>query len=140
MKLPFIIQASQLQVDKTIWTLIWKTNSSPFKFLLITTTRKEKIYYEFTKLKSDITEIKKTFTQIMDHKCNSLPENMDSPKAQDHDTRVLTNKKDTPLEGGHYMVIVGIRTLKHEISSPKFYELLIKTKIKGDTALDLDNF
>ena len=31
-------------------------------------------------------------------------------------------------------------TLKHEIISPKFYELLIKTKIKGDTDLYLNNF
>ena len=27
-----------------------------------------------------------------------------------------------------------------EISSPRFYELLIKTELKGDTALDLKNF
>ena len=31
-------------------------------------------------------------------------------------------------------------TLKHEISSPRFYELLIKTELKGDTALYLKNF
>ena len=30
--------------------------------------------------------------------------------------------------------------LKHEISSPKFYGLSIKTDIKVDTALDLNNF
>ena len=30
-------------------------------------------------------------------------------------------------------------TLKHEISSPRLYELLIKTELKGDTALDLNN-
>ena len=30
--------------------------------------------------------------------------------------------------------------LKHEISSPKSYELLIKTELKGDTALELNNF
>ena len=44
------------------------------------------------------------------------------------------------LEGGHSTKIRGMWTLKHEISSPKFYELLIKTEIKGDTALDLKNF
>ena len=27
----------------------------------------------------------------------------------------------------------------HEISSPRFYELLIKTELNGDTALDLKN-
>ena len=31
-------------------------------------------------------------------------------------------------------------TLKHDISSPKFYELLIKTVIKVNTDLDLNNF
>ena len=31
-------------------------------------------------------------------------------------------------------------TLKYEISSRRFYELLIKTELKGDTALDLNNF
>ena len=31
-------------------------------------------------------------------------------------------------------------TLKHEISSPRFYELLIKIELKGDTALDIKNF
>ena len=31
-------------------------------------------------------------------------------------------------------------TLKHEIISPKFYELLTKTELKGDTALDPNNF
>ena len=30
--------------------------------------------------------------------------------------------------------------LKHDISSPKFYELLVKTGIKVDTDLDLNNF
>ena len=31
-------------------------------------------------------------------------------------------------------------TLKHEISSQKFYELLINTELKGGTALELKNF
>ena len=30
--------------------------------------------------------------------------------------------------------------LKHEISLPRFYELLIQIKLKGDNALDLKNF
>ena len=38
------------------------------------------------------------------------------------------------------MKIGGMWTLKYEIRSPNFYELLIKTEIKGDTALDLNNF
>ena len=31
-------------------------------------------------------------------------------------------------------------TLKYEIRSPKFYELLINTELKGDTAVYLKNF
>ena len=30
--------------------------------------------------------------------------------------------------------------LKHDISSPKLYELLIKIEIKGNTDMDLKNF
>ena len=41
------------------------------------------------------------------------------------------------MEGGHYTKIGAICNLKHEISSPKFYELLINTELKGDTSLDL---
>ena len=31
-------------------------------------------------------------------------------------------------------------TIKHEITSPKFYELLIKTELKGEFSLDLNKF
>ena len=31
-------------------------------------------------------------------------------------------------------------TLKHEISPPKLYEILIKKELKGDTAIYLKNF
>ena len=31
-------------------------------------------------------------------------------------------------------------TLKHDISSPRLYELLIKIELKGDNALNLNNF
>ena len=30
--------------------------------------------------------------------------------------------------------------LKHEISSPKFYEILVNTELKGDTDMYLNNF
>ena len=55
------------------------------------------------------------------------PENKDSQKSQDTTTTALTNKRATPLEGGNSMNIGGMWTLKHGISSPKFYELLINT-------------
>ena len=44
------------------------------------------------------------------------------------------------LEGGHYEENGGMWTLKHEISSPKFYGILIKTDLRGDTDMDLNNF
>ena len=43
------------------------------------------------------------------------------------------------MEGGHYTKLGGMWTLKHRISSPKLYELLIKTELKGDTVLDIYN-
>ena len=55
-------------------------------------------------------------------------------------TVVPSNRRAPPLEGGHPTKIGSIWTLKHDISSPKFYELLIKTELKEDTALDLKNF
>ena len=51
---------------------------------------------------------------------HSSPDNMDSPKAQDHDTVVLANNKTPPLEGEHYMKIGGMWTLKHEIRLPNY--------------------
>ena len=55
-------------------------------------------------------------------------------------TVVPSKKRDISLDGGGSTKIGDMWTLKHEISSPKFYELLIKTKLKVDTALDLKNF
>ena len=65
---------------------------------------------------------------------------MHSPMAHDTTTVVPDKKKDTPLEGGHSTKISAMWNLKHEIRSPKFYELLIKTELKGDTAMYLKNF
>ena len=76
----------------------------------------------------------------MVHNNNSSPYNVESSKAQDSDTVVTTNNKDPPLEGVNSIKIDGIWTLKHEIVSSKLYEILIKTQIKGYTAVDLKNF
>ena len=48
-------------------------------------------------------------------------------------TLVPTNRRTPPLEGGHYTNIGDMRTLNHDISSQKFYELLIRPELKGDT-------
>ena len=70
----------------------------------------------------------------------SLPDNKDSPKPQDPTTVVPDNSRDPPLHGGHSTKIGGMWNLKHEISSPKFHKLLIKTELQGDTDLGLNNF
>ena len=49
-------------------------------------------------------------------------------------------RRDPPLDGGKSAKNGGMWTLKHDISSPNSYELLIKTEIKVDTALDLKKF
>ena len=70
----------------------------------------------------------------------SSPDNKDSPKYQNPTTVVPDKKKDPSLEGGYYTKIGVIWTLKHEIISPKLYDLLINIELKGDTDMDLKNF
>ena len=65
---------------------------------------------------------------------------MDFPKYQDPTTVVPNNKNNPPLEGVHSKKIGEICTLKHDIISPKIYELLISTELKGGTDMDLKNF
>ena len=65
---------------------------------------------------------------------------MDSSKSQYSTATVLSNNKVSPLEGGHSKKIGVMWTLKHEIISPKFYELPIKKNLKDDTGMDFLNF
>ena len=67
------------------------------------------------------------------------PEKKDSPKAKDPTTEVPAKNKAPQLEDGHPTKICGTCNIKHEIRSPKFYELLIKTELAGETALYLKN-
>ena len=53
---------------------------------------------------------------------------------------VPANKNATPLEGGCSTKIGGMWNLKHEISSPKFYEILINIELNGSIDMDLKNF
>ena len=86
------------------------------------------------KLASDLTGmIASMMDQINIYK--SSPYSKGSPKTHDPTTEVAANKKAPPLEGGHYTKNGGIWNIKNEISSPKFYELLIKTELKGYTAM-----
>ena len=79
---------------------------------------------------------------MMDQTNNSKssPTKNDTSTPLEPTTMVTTNRRATPLEVGHSIKIGGTWNLKHEISSPKFYEILTKTELKGDTALDIKNF
>ena len=87
------------------------------------------------KMKTDekltqLTENLQVFTALMMYQTSiskSSPTKNDTSNPPDPTTVVLTNMRDPPLEEGHYTRIGGMWTLKHEIISPKFYELLIKT-------------
>ena len=68
----------------------------------------------------------------------SSSENKDSPKAQNPTIVVPDNNKSPPLGGGNSTKKCCMWSLKHEIISPKFYELLIKTERKGETDLNLN--
>ena len=70
----------------------------------------------------------------------SSPSQKDTSTPPYPTTTVQNNRRDPPLEGGISDKIRCMWTLKHKISSPKFYELLINTELKGDTDLDLKNF
>ena len=54
------------------------------------------------------------------------PEKKDSTKYQYPTTMVPDNYNSPPLLRGHYTNNGGMWNLKHEIRSPKFYEIIIK--------------
>ena len=78
------------------------------------------------KLTEDLTEMITSMTDQIKISRSSL-DKKDSTKAQYPTTVLPANKRAPPLKGGHYTNIGGMWTLKHETSSPKFYELLIGT-------------
>ena len=70
----------------------------------------------------------------------SSPTQKDTSTILDPITVVPSNRRAPSLEGEHSTKIGGMMTLKHEISSSKFYELLTKRELKGYTTLDIKNF
>ena len=94
------------------------------------------------KLKVLTENLKKLTTFMMDQ--TNIPKSSLAKKytltPPEPTTVVQTNTRDPPLEGGNSSDIGGMLTLKHEISSPKVYVLLINTELKGDTALDIKHF
>ena len=83
-----------------------------------------------------------TITSMMDNinMHNFLPSQKDYPKTRDPTTVVPANKGAPPLDGEHYKNIGGMWNIKHEISSPNFYELLINTELSGYTDLVVKKF
>ena len=69
-----------------------------------------------------------------------MPTNKDPPNPLEPTTVVPANRRAPSLYGGKSTKNGGIWTLKHEISSPNFFEILINTELKGYTALGLKNF
>ena len=59
-----------------------------------------------------------------------FPAQKDALTPPDPTTVVIANRRDPPLDGLHYTKTYEMCTLKYQISSPKFYDLLIKKKIK----------
>ena len=83
------------------------------------------------KLKNITEELKfltAIITSMMDQTKNSKlsPAQKDISNPLDPNNVVPDNRRDPPFDGGHSTKIVDMCTLKNEISSPKFYELLIK--------------
>ena len=120
-----IIEAKKQESDKN-------HKETADKITLLTENQKETT----ETLKLILAEIKIDKNNIS----KSSPAQKDTSTPPNPTTTVHTNRRDTPLEGGISDKMRGMWTLKHEISSPKFYELLIKTELKGDTDMDLKNF
>ena len=77
----------------------------------------------------NFTETLKVLTAFMMDKTNnskSSPIQKDTLTPPDPITVVPANRRDPSLEGGHYTKTGGVWNLKHEISAPKFYEILMK--------------
>ena len=100
----------------------------------------DEIKKKLNKHESYLDEIKTTLKQVIVQNKAYFLENMDSPKPQDTTTVVPANKKAQPLEIGHSTKIDGMWNLKYEISSQTFYEILIKTELKGNNGMDLKKF
>ena len=84
-----------------------------------------KIDKQESKLDNNVTIIRNMMDKNQNY--NYLPGSMYLPKDQGHTTVVPANKRDLPLEGVHSTKNGCMWALKHEIISPKFYELLINT-------------
>ena len=104
-------------------------------------TRAKKQYSD-DKMTNLTEEFKTILAEITDH-INSLKLSANQkyyPKPPNNTTVVPYKRRDAPLEVGQSTKTGGMWTLKHEIISPGFYEILINTELKVYTAMDLKNF
>ena len=82
---------------------------------------------------TQITEYLKVFTETITYMMDQTNiskfslARKDTSNHPDPITTVPANRRAPQLDGGHSTKIGGMWTLKHEIISPKFHELLIKT-------------
>ena len=78
----------------------------------------------------------------MDQTKNSKfsPDQKDTPNPPHPTTLAPDNRRYPTLYGGQSTKNGGMRNLKHDISSPKFNKILIKTELKVDTYLELKDF
>ena len=83
---------------------------------------------------------RKLMENLMDKFYNPSSNRVETNNPQYSIIMVHTNRKVPPLEGVNSHKIGVMYTLKHDISSPKSYELVIKTKLKGYTDMYLKNF
>ena len=97
---------------------------------------------KLTQITEDLKVLTETIKSMMDQtkKSKLSPAQKYTSTPTDPTTVVLANRRAPTLYMGHPNKIGGMWTLKHEIRSPKFYELLIKKEIKGNTDLYLKNF
>ena len=88
-------------------------------------------YSKLDKQDSKLDNIIEMIKNMMYHNQNSNypPENMDSPYDLSPTTVFSYEKKALPLEGGNSNKNGYLWTLKHDISLPKFYVLLINTEL-----------
>ena len=116
-------------------------NNSDHQLLIVQATIEANRKYYDDKIKNITEDLIEIITSIVDQIkfYKSSPYKKDSSKAHYNAAVVPAKRRATTLEGRHSTKICFMWTLKHDISSPKFYELLIKIELKGDTALDLKN-
>ena len=81
------------------------------------------------KITEDLKVLTATITSMMDQTKNSkfYPSQKDTLNPPEPTTMVLDNRRAPPLDGWHSTKIGGMWNLNHDISSPKFYEILMKT-------------